>query len=184
MPEFDSTTEYRQIEGFPGYMVGSDGSVWSCRKTVHRGWRYGSLPGISSTWRRLNPLPHKSGHLFITLMPNRKVIAIHRLVLEAFVGKRPKGMECRHFPDRDPSNNSLSNLQWGTCKENQADRIVHGTDVRGTNHRLAKLTEEDVREIRSELAVGWSQTACAKKRGLHKTTISQIARGVTWRHVV
>ncbi len=52
---------------------------------------------------------------------------IHRLVLLAFVGPCPDSMECRHFPDRDRSNNKLENLQWGTPKENQHDRIEHGT---------------------------------------------------------
>jgi hypothetical protein len=59
---------------------------------------------------------------------------VHRLVLEAFVGPCPKGMQSRHFPDKDTSNNALTNLQWGTPKQNQDDRITHGTDGRGERH--------------------------------------------------
>jgi len=51
--------------------------------------------------------------------------SIHRLVLETFIGKRPKGMVCRHL-DGNSCNNKLSNLKWGTQKENIADAFKHG----------------------------------------------------------
>lgn len=47
------------------------------------------------------------------------------LVLEAFVGPRPRGTECCHW-DGDPTNDALSNLRWGTSKENSADQMRHG----------------------------------------------------------
>ncbi|WP_301121090.1 NUMOD4 motif-containing HNH endonuclease [Mycolicibacterium fortuitum] len=57
---------------------------------------------------------------------------IHRLVLEAFVGPCPDGMECCHN-DGNTSNNHLSNLYWGTRIDNAQDRIRHGT-----NHHIRK----------------------------------------------
>src|SRR5262245_15574121 len=39
--------------------------------------------------------------------------SVHHLVLEAFVGPRPSGMEARHLND-DPSDNRLVNLAYGT----------------------------------------------------------------------
>lgn len=51
---------------------------------------------------------------------------VHRLVLEAFIGPCPSGMECRHL-DGNPSNNRLENLLWGTPLENANDRRRHGT---------------------------------------------------------
>lgn len=69
--------------------------------------------------------------------------AVHRLVLEAFVGPCPAGMLCRHFPDRDPYNNRLDNLQWGTPQENAADMRVHGTAfgrVKHTAEHRAKMS--------------------------------------------
>ena len=50
----------------------------------------------------------------------KKNARVHTLVLNAFVGPRPDDMEARHFPDRDRSNNKLSNLRWGTKVENAA----------------------------------------------------------------
>jgi hypothetical protein len=35
------TVSYRPIEGFPGYRVGDDGSVWSCKRPGSRAARTG-----------------------------------------------------------------------------------------------------------------------------------------------
>lgn len=51
---------------------------------------------------------------------------VHHLVLEAFVGPRPMGMETRHL-DGDATNNDISNIRWGTRGENNLDRVAHGT---------------------------------------------------------
>ena len=47
---------------------------------------------------------------------------VHRMVLEAFVGPCPEGMQCRHLNDVK-NDNRLNNLAWGTRKENSADAI-------------------------------------------------------------
>ena len=45
---------------------------------------------------------------------------VHALVLEAFVGPKPEGCECRHIDNR-PWNNVVGNLRWGSSAENKAD---------------------------------------------------------------
>lgn len=47
---------------------------------------------------------------------------VSRLVLEAFVGSCPPGMQARHVNDPDARNNALDNLAWGTPLENSAAR--------------------------------------------------------------
>lgn len=51
-----------------------------------------------------------------------RVFNVHTLVLEAFVGPCPQGMEARHA-DHNRKNCCLSNLSWGTSKENHEDMI-------------------------------------------------------------
>lgn len=82
---------------------------------------------------------------------------VHQLVLEAFVGLCPDGMECRHLNGvRD--DNRLENLCWGTRKENQNDKIVHGNSLKGERNPYAKLSNEDVVEIKKALLLGGENT--------------------------
>jgi hypothetical protein len=53
---------------------------------------------------------------------------VHTLVLNAFVGSCPPGMQGCHFPDRDTSNNRLENLRWDTRSANQLDAVYHRTN--------------------------------------------------------
>jgi len=111
-----------------------------------------------------------------------KHISLHRMVLESWVGPCPDGCECRHL-DGDKSNNSLSNLVWGTKLENAADSITNGSQIRGDRVCTTKLSDSDVRKIRSRLKRGESQTVIAKDFGMHMSTIWAIAHGKIWKHV-
>lgn len=68
---------------------------------------------------------------------------VHRLVLTAFVGSAPRGMECSH-KNGNRRDCRLSNIEWATRKDNQAMKRLHGTNGK-------KLTEQRVFLIR-ELA--------------------------------
>lgn len=107
---------------------------------------------------------------------------LHHAVLEAFVGLRPQGTETRHL-DGDPGNNALSNLCWGTKVENAADRISHGTQVRGEEHHNARATAATVRKIRKLYRQSFSQEEIAARVGLGQSAVSSILTGATWRHV-
>lgn len=73
-------------------------------------------------------------------------------------------------------------LRWSTHKENTADRYLHGTVPFGSFHPLARLTEEDVREIRRMKGVV-SATRLAEKFGVGKTTVNNVLHRRTWCHV-
>lgn len=188
MSEIQSTVEYRDIPGFPGHKVGDDGTIMSCWRRKGRGRARGTISVMSNMhWHIVKPtLGSKFGHLRVRLCrtSGRAVERmVHRLVLEAFVGPCPPGQMCRHFPDRDPANNRLSNLQWGTAQENQDDRKVHGTNhsVCGENHGSAKLTWDTVSAIRAEYAAGGIlQKAIAEKHRVHQSLISLIVREKVW----
>jgi hypothetical protein len=101
------------VSGFPAYEVSDLGRVRSVRA------------GRLLKPARINSL----GHLQVKLYRNGKQHGrlVHRLVLEAFVGPCPPGMEARHVATNDTSNNRLTNLAWGTYSENEADKKIHGT---------------------------------------------------------
>lgn len=125
-----------------------------------------------------------SGHQKVNLSRSNEVrtYRVHTLVLEAFVGPRPKNMEARHFPDRDPVNNKLTNLQWGTLAENQADRVVHGTDSRGEKRWNAKLCEVDIERVFDLRRMGCSQQKIASWLTCSRPLISLILSKKRWSH--
>ena len=177
----ESPVEYRDIPGYPGYRVGDDGTVWSCLRQGGRGPRK-----MTDRWVRLKPWTNRGrAYLHVELQlkdGKRSFVGVHILVLLAFVGPRPDGLECRHL-DGDPANNHPSNLRWGTSKDNADDRRRHGTQTRGSAHGPAKLTGEKVAEVKRLLHGGVSQRGVAKAMGVGKSAIDRIATGVTWKHV-
>lgn len=176
MPELDSTIEYRDIAGFPGYKVGNDGSVWSRRRggfKPHLGeWRCRRLCRIGNT-----------PYLQVTLMPGRVIKRVPHLVLEAFREPWPVGLECCH-EDGDPSNNRLGNLRWDTHMANVLDTIRHGRMARGSERPNAKLDESTVRAIRAEYAGGHlSLSGVRRKYGISIGLASGIVNRTRWKHV-
>src|SRR5215468_1964479 len=151
--------EFRHVDGFPGYCVGNIGTVSSCwthkkKAGFLTGWR----SFLGSEWRTLTPAIDRKGYLRVHLrVPSgrSRTVKVHHLILKAFVGPRPAGCECRHL-DGNPANNRVSNLCWGTPKENAQDTQRHGRlrPKRGEQHPLRKLTDAEVMEIRERAANG------------------------------
>lgn len=114
---------------------------------------------------------------------NSKTHYIHATVLRAFCGPPPfPGAEgCHNNGDR--SNNALTNLRWGSRQENVDDRQRHGRTRFGTGQRCAKLTENQVREMRAAYRSGKSTYAMAKEMKLSTHTVWCVVTGKTWKHV-
>lgn len=71
-----------------------------------------------------------------------------------------------------------NHLSWKTPKENMADKVGHGTQLRGEQIKhLAKLTEAQAKEIK--YATG-SQREIAKRFGVTQSNVSCIKRGISW----
>jgi hypothetical protein len=175
MAEANSTVTFRDIAGFPGYRVGDDGSVWSAWAKASTGERGGIVSVIGSEWRRMKAHPNDSGHLRVALGHSARRY-VHHLVLEAFVGPCPDGLEGCH-EDGDPTNNHHTNLRWGTRKSNMEDRTRHGTTA-------TVLCESDVLSIRCEYAAGGiTQQKLADKFGVSLMTINHILKRRTRRHL-
>lgn len=160
-------TIWKHIPGYEGlYKVSSTGIVMRCDK----------YPG-----HVLKPGTNKQGRLQVILCRDGVPIRyqIHKLVLEAFVGPCPPGMECRHG-DGDHTNNCIGNLSWGTHLANMHDKAIHGTQTRGESHPVAKLTEADVKAIRGSSG---TYKAIAHKYGVTIGAIQAVRSGRTWAHV-
>jgi hypothetical protein len=179
---------YKDIPGHPGYRAGDDGSVWSRWGQRGLGAGLGTAPVLTNRWRLLRVKPRKrDGYLVVTLrsgVPGKKgqPYFVHRLVLGAFVGPCPPGLMCCHF-DGSPANNRLDNLRWDTQLSNGSDAVRHGRSRRWGLHHNAKLTAEQVAEIKRLLRQGVSRVAIADRFPASLSAISHIARDSTWGYV-
>lgn len=156
--------ELKAIPGAPGYYITRGGEVFCIRKLRLR--------------------RDKNGYLRPCLYINKKKKrpGVHNLLARAFLPPPKNGQnEVRHL-DGNSHNNSLSNLAWGTRKQNAEDMARHGS-VRGENNPRAKLHREAITEIRQRLAAGEKQKSIANAFGVGKSLIQAINVGRLWSHV-
>jgi hypothetical protein len=170
MSKKDCKVEYRGIQGFPGYRVGNDGSVWSSIGKGH------TRPG--NEWKPLKQLSDKDGYCQVTLWIKGKGFTkkVHRLVLEAFVGPCPAGHECRHLDD-DRKHNDLKNICWGTRGENRDDAVNHGRCAFGPRNGMSKLSSSEIVTIRKMRKSGVPRWIVASGFEVHPEHISAIMNG-------
>lgn len=137
--------EYRVIPNHSNYLATDDGRVWSClRKRFLK-------PVITTTDNYYQVCIKRDDGKSVT----RKV---HHLILEAYVGFRPNGCQCRHL-NGNSLDNRIANLRWGTPCENGFDRIKHGTSRKGIPlskaHRDALKENRTGRDRSSEMVEKW-----------------------------
>jgi hypothetical protein len=60
------------------------------------------------------------------------------------------------------------------------DKIRDGTDPKGERHPRAKLTQDDVDEIRIMRGFGFTHKELGRMYGVSRSNISQILRGESW----
>jgi hypothetical protein len=166
------------VVGWEGlYEVSDQGRVRSLDREVPNG-RGGvlRLKGKELRWR-INP--HRGG--YATVAPCRagrnSWCYVHLLVLEAFVGPCPDGMQAAHG-DGDVMNNALSNLRWATPPDNANDRKLHGTN----RNMPYSLTDEQVVEIKRRYRRGLGVQLGAEF-GITNKMVWNIMHGKSYKHV-
>lgn len=159
------------VLGLPKYDVSSLGRVRS-----NTNWSKGHLLKLALCGKG----PAKYWYVGLCRNGRRHTRVLHQLVLEAFVGPRPKGMVSRHL-DGNRLNCRLSNLAWGTGKENMADRRKHGRGANGERNPGAKLTLAQVLAIRSQALTKGDMKHLANAFDVRVTTIQNIFSGKSWR---
>ncbi len=127
---------WREVAGYEGlYEVSDLGHVRSVDRVVrhHRGGPKNLVGKV------LRPGPNdRYGHLGVVLCKegNQRSVAVHRIVMAAWVGPCPEGQEVRHGPN-GVADNSISNLCYGTRSQNNLDKRRDGT----VNGRRVKCSD-------------------------------------------
>ena len=193
LPEFKTvyTVIYKYYEG-----ADMEEEVW--KTVIYNGCIYNNIE-VSNIGRLRNS---RNGHIYkqtinhegyygvcISLgsRSNKKMFKVHKAVAEAFINNPDNKPHVNH-KDGNKLNNNANNLEWITNQEN----IIHARDngmlhpLAGEQHRFSKLTEEDVRYIRTHYIPKDETYGCkalAKKFNVDHSTISEIYHRKAWKHV-
>ncbi len=115
--------------------------------------------------------------------PDRRLIRTHRAAFELTYGPIPKGLYVLHSCDFPPCCNP-EHLSLGDHHDNFDDVTARNRARKGENHYRAKLTDFDVRYIRTMHAAGVAtQSELASEHGLDHSTVSQIINRKRWKHI-
>jgi hypothetical protein len=173
---------WKEIPGFPFYEVSNLGRFRSWRERYAGKWsgpdRRDTKPHI------LRQSSRHLGRLYVCLQKDGKThqLIAHRIVLLAFVGPCPEGLESCHN-DGDHTNNRIDNLRWDTKESNWDDRRTHGVANIGANHGRTRLSDEDVEQIRILYHKGYRAHDIAKRYSIDKKTIVRMCTGRGWTHL-
>lgn len=168
-------TMMRPCPSFPGYSATEFGEVISHRRRVGRQWIID--PNYAN---KLSGTLGAQGYRYVgvrTLLKPR-IIRFHVVVTDAFYGPRPEGMLTRHL-DGDKLNNCITNLAYGTNRENYEDAVVHGAF--GDDFR--SLSDQVVVDMLKAHAKGVSAIWLADVIGCGKTTVLNVLHGLTYKHI-
>lgn len=167
--------EWRDIPGYDGMFQVSDmGRV----KRIKQGGNKKAKPGF------LKP-SFMRGYYFVNLYKDRTKTKwpVHRLVMLAFVGPCPDGLQVNHI-NGTGTDNRLANLEYVTGTQNMwhknyvLKRLKKGEEI--GNH---KLKSKQVWEIRDLLATGMPKAQIARLYNVKETTIRDIGTGRRWSHL-
>jgi len=170
---FDEPERWLSIEGYEGmYEVSDLGRVRSLPR-FHAGGRV-LKPGYNGPVANVGLCRDGRSRSF----------RVHQLVMRAFVGPCPEGMEVCHGP-AGRLDNRLVNLSYGTrLKNNGEDKRRDGTLPIGIRNASAVLTDEIVRECRTRAAAGETCRALAREFGVSDATIAEAVTGTAWPHII
>lgn len=148
------------IPNLLGYFISENGDLLSAWRHAH----HGGL--LTNRLKLIFPTQNSNGYFYKTF--GKKLFFIHNLILTTFKGSRPQGMQGCHKNDIK-WDNRISNLYWGTPKQNDEDRIKNGH---------YSFSKEDIEGIFCLRRNGFTQVFIAKLFNTSQPHISKICAGI------
>jgi hypothetical protein len=175
---------WKDIEGYEGlYQVSNQVRVKSLQRliTVHR--KYGITTRI---------IPEKilipgrgNGYNTVSLWKENKgrTHKLSVLAATAFI-PNPDNLPLVNHLDGVKTNDWLSNYEWATYSRNTLHAVEHNlmNTAKGEDAANAKLTENDVRDIRQ--ITGKSNREIARNYGVTHSAINSLKQRKTWKHII
>lgn len=127
-------------------------------------------------WGSTRIVPGKEKYLSVALSKNGKTtkVSLHKVVLEAFKGENPSGMQCLHEDEANYGfNNQVEFIRWGTPEENILTRTKGKRDKRLPKERILYI--KNSKKSNKELSI---------ENNLTLTVIQRIRDGITYKKVL
>lgn len=171
---------WRDVLGYEGlYQVSNLGRIKAVRNRTN-----------TYLGRLLKPKVNKYGYYSVSLSGHGRTTTTtaHKIVAEAFYGKRPEGLVVNH-KNGIKTDNRIENLEFVTHKQN----INHSYEVLGNpysippvysgeDHPQSVLTEKEVMAIRILANSNvFSSKDIGQFFGVSKTTVANIVKGIVWK---
>ena len=124
------------------------------------------------------------GSVFVSKKVRPFIRTAHRVAYELTYGPIPSShiVVCHSCDNRICVN--PSHLFLGSRADNTADMVAKGRGATMERHGGAKLTADDVRQLRSTYAAGGiTMKAIGARYGINAATVHHIVHRVTWRDV-
>lgn len=160
-------SEWRTVPGWERYYVSNEGGVFDA---------------INRTMLQIGD--YQRVVLYKSRVRSGRKVSPGRLVLEAFVGPCPEGMECCHWDD-NRLNNHISNVRWGTRGDNITDAYRNGRgDKSGEKNGCAVMTEANVLEaieLRKTDVKAWPYYRLGERYGVSAQAVFAAVKGKKWK---
>lgn len=159
----------RDIKGFEGlYKINKDGRIWSIRKNKWLKYRnFENRYPTACLWR------DKKDYYFY----------VHRLVALTYI-KNPKKLREVNHKNGIKTDNCVENLEWCSQIDNKKHAKLNGFTTRGDRNTQTKLTVQNIKDIRTEYALGKiSHNRLGKKYNVSGSSIYMILHRKNWYYV-
>lgn len=174
---FPPEIEWRDIPGWEGwYQVSNTGLVRRIKPEASTWIGRILIAGISRGYL----------HVYLSSHGKSSTHRIHKLVILAFKGERPEGMQINHI-NGIKTDNRPENLEYITPSQNtlHAWHVLNACKSKsGEDSGMAKFTEDNIREIRRRSSAGEKCTYLAREYGVSHSAISMIISRKRWSHIV
>lgn len=166
--------------------IKQDGTIWRLyRRVVGKG---GFLKAMSKCTPRRAEKLDKHGYLQVQARFEKKryCATAHRIVWFHFKGRIPDGLTINH-KNGNKTDNRLENLELAT----RSQQTIHAINVlgfrpkahSGSENGRARLSDNDVREIRSRYLSGESIKNLSEKYGMSYPGMCHLIKGRSWKHL-